>query len=87
MEVPGHPGSQLALGTGEGLHLRAGSHFEPEIFGWEGGDHGGGPVYTTTLCCLMLEVYYRYLPTFKHVESAPDVAPPKTDDVVVNVVK
>jgi hypothetical protein len=23
------------------------------------------PVYATSLCCLMLEVYYRYLPTFK----------------------
>ena len=22
-------------------------------------------VYSTSLCCLMLEVYYRYLPTFK----------------------
>jgi len=33
------------------------------------------PVYSTSLCCLMLEVYYRYLPTFnlkhmKHVKSA-----------------
>ncbi len=23
------------------------------------------PVYSTTLCCLMLEVYYRYLPTYR----------------------
>lgn len=59
---------------------------EGKLGHWEGGDHGGS-VYTTTLCCLMLEVYYRYLPTFKHVEAAPDAAPPKTDDVVVNVVK
>jgi len=36
------------------------------------GGHGEGsfkgldqPVYATSLCCLMLEVYYRYLPTFK----------------------
>lgn len=28
---------------------------------WEGGDHGG-TVYTTALCCLMLEAYYRYPP-------------------------
>jgi hypothetical protein len=32
--------------------------------------HGGGrsltgKIFTTTLCCLQLEVYYRYLPTFK----------------------
>ena len=26
---------------------------------------GDGPLYRTTLCCLMLEVYYRYLPTSK----------------------
>ncbi len=53
---------------------------------WEGGDHGGA-VYTTALCCLMLEVYYRYLPTFKHVEG--DKAAPsgtKSDDVVVDVI-
>jgi len=24
---------------------------------------GNGPIYRTTLCCLMLEVFYRYLPT------------------------
>jgi len=29
---------------------------------------GDGPLYRTTLCCLMLEVFYRYLPTSK--ESA-----------------
>lgn len=54
---------------------------------WEGGDHGGD-VYTTTLCCLMLEVYYRYLPTFQHVAAvAPDTKPTGTaaDDVVVDV--
>jgi hypothetical protein len=53
---------------------------------WEGGDHGGA-VYTTALCCLMLEVYYRYLPTFKHVEgekAAPSAT--KSDDVVVDVI-
>ena len=27
--------------------------------------HEKTPVYSTTLCCLMLEVYYRHLPTFK----------------------
>lgn len=53
---------------------------------WEGGDHGG-PVYTTALCCLMLEVYYRYLPTFKHVEGEKDApATQKSDDIVVDVI-
>lgn len=36
------------------------------------------PVYDTTLCCLCLEVYYRYLPTFERVEEVK--APPKTQD-------
>jgi hypothetical protein len=51
---------------------------------WENGDHGG-KVYTTTLCCLMMEVYYRYLPTYKHVEAAPEVKPEASDDIVVDV--
>lgn len=28
-------------------------------------EHSNSPVQTTTMCTLMLEVYYRYLPTFK----------------------
>jgi len=51
---------------------------------WDGGDHGG-PVYSTTICCLMLEVYYRYLPTYKHSEEVVEVKPTATDDVVVDV--
>lgn len=32
---------------------------------WEGGDYDkGSHVYTTALCTLMMEVYYRYLPTY-----------------------
>ena len=27
-----------------------------------------GPVFSTTMCCLMLEVYYRYLPIYKEME-------------------
>jgi hypothetical protein len=27
-----------------------------------------GAAYTTSLCCLMLEVYYRYLPTYQSIE-------------------
>lgn len=51
---------------------------------WDFGDHGG-PVYTTALCCLMLEVYYRYLPTYKHTEETAEVKPTASDDVVVDV--
>jgi hypothetical protein len=32
-------------------------------------------VYSTSLCCLMLEVYYRYLPTFKVAGSAGEGGP------------
>ncbi|MCX7008044.1 MAG: hypothetical protein NTY53_12490 [Kiritimatiellaeota bacterium] len=43
-----------------------------------------GPVYTTTFCCLTLETFVRFLPTYQHVEetAAPTAAP---DDVVVKV--
>jgi hypothetical protein len=57
---------------------------EGKLGHWEGGDHGKN-VYTTALCCLMLEVYYRYLPTFQHVEVAAPAAAVKSDDVVVDV--
>jgi len=32
-------------------------------------EHSNGLVQTTTMCTLMLEVYYRYLPTFKPAED------------------
>jgi hypothetical protein len=34
-----------------------------EASGWGQAPDGEGPIYRTTLCCLMLEVFYRYLPT------------------------
>ena len=56
---------------------------------WEPGDWSKGSVYTTTFCVLMLEVYYRYLPTYQQAaEAAPglEAAGPKSgDDVVVDV--
>lgn len=51
---------------------------------WDGGDHGGA-VYTTTLCVLMLEVYYRHLPTYQKVEDAAPAKATSSDDVVVDV--
>lgn len=58
---------------------------EGKLGHWEGGDWGGN-VYTTTMCCLMLEVYYRYLPTYKHVEATTEEAKAaKSDDVVVEI--
>jgi hypothetical protein len=46
---------------------------------WEQGDYDNGShVYTTTLCTLMLEVYYRYLPSYswstKTGESGADLS-------------
>ncbi len=48
---------------------------------WEQGDYEtGSHVYTTTLCTLMLEVYYRYLPTYaKRPESASPKKTPSGD--------
>ena len=41
-------------------------------------------MYTTTLCALMLQVYYRYLPTYKKVEeTATETA--ASDDMAVKV--
>jgi len=42
---------------------------------YKGHGHENNPVFSTTLCTLQLEVYYRYLPTFKvsmkELEAAP----------------
>ncbi|MBA4387359.1 MAG: hypothetical protein C0404_05220, partial [Verrucomicrobia bacterium] len=51
---------------------------------WENAKDGHGLVYSTTLCCLMLEVYYRYLPTFQTPKddaaaAAPAAGPAKDD--------
>jgi hypothetical protein len=51
---------------------------------WDGGDHGGA-VYTTTLSALMLQVYYRYLPTYRKVEDTTEVAVQSADEDAVVV--
>ncbi len=51
---------------------------------WEGGDWGGS-VYSTCLCTLMLEVYYRYLPSY-HKQEDKTTAPEKVaDDPAVQI--
>lgn len=46
---------------------------------WASGTtHSASDVYDTTLCCLCLEVYYRYLPTYERVEEVK--REPKTKD-------
>ena len=46
---------------------------------WEhGSTWQSSPVYDTTLCCLCLEVYYRYLPTYERVAEVE--AEPETEE-------
>ena len=53
---------------------------------WENGDYDqGSHVYTTTLCTLMLEVYYRYLPTFEKAPEKILQAKAPTGEITVNV--
>ena len=54
---------------------------------WENGDHETGPnVYTTALCTLMLEVYYRYLPSSQRAaETTARAASTASNDVAVSV--
>ena len=61
-----------------------------DIGHWESpvkGEHTGGTVQDTCFCTLMLEVYYRYLPSFKKIEAGPEevVAAAKPDDVNVKI--
>jgi hypothetical protein len=43
-----------------------------------------GPVYSTTLAALTLQVYYRFLPTYKPIAVEP-VTQTDTNDVVVEI--
>lgn len=47
------------------------------------GEHTGGTVQDTCLCALMLEVYYRYLPSFNHVEEQEIIVKEKDNTNVV----
>jgi hypothetical protein len=55
------------------------------------GEHNGGnPVMDTILCTLMLEVYYRYLPTFMTTETndengpKEDIGEEDKDEIVID---
>jgi hypothetical protein len=58
---------------------------------YKGAGSNEGPVFATLLACLQLEVYYRYLPTFKTVKEEPVDATPqqntkkKTDETGIDV--
>ena len=74
-------------------------HWESPIYGMElgkGEAEGFGEgqfkgvaqgIYSTALCCLMLEVYYRYLPTFKVVTSAPVASAGKNEEADGLIIK
>ena len=57
---------------------------------WESpsaGEHSGGVVQDTCLCTLMLEVYYRFLPSYQRVEAPDATATKKQDekDIIIKV--
>lgn len=53
---------------------------------WEQGDYDNGShVYTTVLCTLMLEVYYRYLPTYEKRPSAVPQEQSASGEVSVDI--
>ena len=59
---------------------------------WANGDYEESHVksqnvYTTTLCALMLQVYYRYLPTYQQVkaEEEPAALGTSSDDVAIKI--
>ncbi|MCX7592096.1 MAG: terpene cyclase/mutase family protein [Kiritimatiellae bacterium] len=53
---------------------------------WSTGEEGHGRVMETALCTLMLEVYYRYLPTYRPPDDLKvDLAEQPKDEIVVQV--
>lgn len=68
----------------------SGSAREGKVGHWigpAGKQEGPGPVYSTTLCTLMLEVYIRYLPTYRASQDAATVHESLLqDDVRITVV-
>ncbi|MEI6167268.1 MAG: prenyltransferase/squalene oxidase repeat-containing protein [bacterium] len=53
---------------------------------WEQGDYDNGShVYTTTLCALMLEVYYRYLPSYAQRPEPEPVKKIASGDVSIDI--
>ncbi len=56
---------------------------------FDGGAHrevNYGPVYSTTLAALSLQVYYRILPTFAVVEQPEEEEDTSTDDVIIQII-
>lgn len=51
---------------------------------WDGGDWGGS-VYTTCLCTLMLEVYYRYLPSYHKQDDKSNLPEKAFEDSAIQI--
>jgi hypothetical protein len=62
--------------TSAGANLKAGGH---------GNEISHGQVYATTLAALTLQVYYRFLPTYKPIIVEEEEGKPK-DDVAVEII-
>jgi hypothetical protein len=59
-----------------------------DIGHWESpsqGEHTAGLVQDTCLCTLMLEVYYRFLPSYNRVEAVPEVLVEAKQDADINI--
>lgn len=65
----------------DGSWISAGENLEGESHGKE---TNYGPVYSTTLAALTLQVYYRFLPTYKPVEAEPE--PEKSGDIKIEII-
>ena len=61
--------------TSAGSNLKENSH---------GTETNHGPVYATTLAALTLQVYYRFLPSYKPIEVEEEQKP--SDDVVIEII-
>lgn len=65
----------------DGSWISAGENMKEENAHGQEVNHG--PVYSTTLAALTLQVYYRFLPTYKPVEPEEVI---ESDDVVIEII-
>jgi hypothetical protein len=49
-------------------------------------ESGMGPVYSTALAALTLQVYYRFLPTYKPIETEAPVEEKSSDEISVEII-
>ena len=52
---------------------------------WSTTGNSKGLVYNTVTATLMLEVYYRYLPTFQNIQMIENVAPEDPGDIPIEI--